>query len=97
MSERWEEPLSVLLVQLWKFLLVHKPVSGRRSKYTDSEVVNENNKLVSLLEKVPGCENVNLEDIIEWLANDEVDEITDNDIVAMVLNEETVEDELIDE
>lgn len=40
------------------------------------------------LQKVPGCT-----DIIEWLTNDEADDITDNDIVVIVANVEVTEDE----
>lgn len=39
-------------------------------------MANENNELVSLLEKISGCNNVDLENITEWLTNDEGDEIT---------------------
>ncbi|KAK9688511.1 hypothetical protein QE152_g35233 [Popillia japonica] len=47
-----------------------------------------------LLKKVPGCDNVNVEDIREWMANDEVDGIvTDNHIVDMVTHGEEMEKE----
>lgn len=53
----------------------------------NTEVEDENDKLVSLLEKVPRCDDVNAEDIWEWMANDEVEERTDNDIVEMMTRE----------
>ena len=59
----------------------------------ETKVEDENDKLVSLLEKVPDCDDVNAEDIREWMANDKVDEITDNDIVEMVTQGEEEEEE----
>lgn len=41
--------------------------------------------------KAPGCEDTNLENIWEWLANDELYDIIDNDTVVMIVNEEVVE------
>lgn len=51
---------------------------------SETEVEYENNKLVSLLEKVAACKDVNAENIREWMANDEVDEITDSNVVKIV-------------
>lgn len=58
----------------------------------ETEVEDENAKLVALLEKVPG-EDITAEDITEWMANDEVDEITDNDIIEMMTQGEVIEEE----
>lgn len=59
----------------------------------ETEMEDENAKLVTLLEKVPGCEDITAEDITEWMANDEVHEITDNDIIEMVKQGEVIEEE----
>ena len=59
----------------------------------ETEVEDENDKLVLLLEKVPGCEDVNEEDIREWMANDEVDEITDKDSVEILTLGDKIEEE----
>nr|CAD7262641.1 unnamed protein product [Timema shepardi] len=40
----------------------------------------EQDKLASLLENVPGCDDVTAEDIREWIGNNKVYEITNNDI-----------------
>lgn len=61
--------------------------SSHMCEKVDSEVSCENNEFLSLLEKIPRCDNVDLVDITEWLPNDE-DEKIDNNIVTIVLNEE---------
>ena len=38
-----------------------------------------------------------MENITEWLAKDEIEEIADEDIVVMVLNEQPIEEEQGDE
>ena len=75
---------NISLVRSWKILLNHEGGHFNLEPVCETEVEDENNKLVLLLEKVPGCDDVNAEDIREWMANDEVAEITDKDIMEMV-------------
>ncbi|XP_044311435.1 jerky protein homolog-like [Varanus komodoensis] len=93
LAEAWEEIPNISLVKSWKILLDHEDGHFNLEPVCETEVEDENDKLVSLLEKVPGCDNVNAEDITEWMANDEADEITDNDIVEMMTQEEVIEEE----
>ncbi|XP_054706774.1 uncharacterized protein LOC129216585 [Uloborus diversus] len=53
----------------------------------------ESKKLVSLLENIPGCGCVSEEAITEWMESDEVHEMTDDDNVEMVVQEEIPEEE----
>lgn len=98
-SEAWDEIPSLTLVRSWKILLDHRASDKWEvvEQQCDVENVTDNTELVSLLEKVPGCEEASLEDITEWLAKDEIEETTDEDIVAMVLNEQPIEEEQGDE
>lgn len=95
-SEGWDDIPSISLVRSWKILLDHKASDKwvEIEKQCTTDEASDNNELISLLRNVPGCENAGLEDINEWLENDDVDDITDDDIVAMVVNEEVVEEEL---
>lgn len=95
-AEGWEEILPTTIVSSWKILLDHegnkfKEIDGGQFKNYENKVEKEN--IVSLLEKIPGCEKVNENDVNEWVNNDDEDEITDDDIVKMVTNEECSEEE----
>ena len=92
-AEAWEEIPNISLARSWKILLDHGDVHFNIEQMCETEVGDENTELVSLLEKVPGCVNINAEDIAEWMANDQLDEITDNDIVEMVTLGEVIEED----
>jgi len=95
-AEGWEEITPISIVSSWKILLDHE---GNKFKEIDGgEFKNDGNKVekeqvVSLLENIPGCEEVNENDVNEWMQNDDVDEITDDDIIKMVTNEECLEED----
>lgn len=57
---------------------------GGHKHARETELENENDKLLSLLKNIQGSDDVNAEDITKWLANDEVNELTDNNIIEMV-------------
>ena len=78
-AEAWEEISNISLARSGKILLDHEDVHFNLEHMCETEVGDENTELVSLLEKVLGCVNINAEDIAKWMANDQLDEITDND------------------
>lgn len=45
---------------------------------------SDNNELLTMLEKLPGWEEASAEDVREWMASDEVEEISDSDFVQTV-------------
>lgn len=88
-SEGWEEITSTTLERSWKKLL--QPYDGSdMPNETENEI--ENHELLSIMTKVPGCEDIQLEDITSWMKSDEADEITDDDIVTMVVGNEFMEE-----
>lgn len=49
----------------------------------------ENQELVSLMVKAPGCKGVNFTEITKWMENDGAEEITNDDIVIVVVDNNT--------
>lgn len=90
MSEGWEEILPIYLGRLEKIVLDHKASDKWEDteKQSDVKITEENNELVSLLEQIPCSEKVDLHNIAEWMGQDDIEEINEDDIVIMVLNEE---------
>lgn len=64
-SEGWEEISSISLVRSWKILLDHKASDKWEETENNSENVvrSEDSQLISLLQKVPGCECADIEDV----------------------------------
>jgi len=92
-AEGWEEIPSMSIVSSWKILLDH---DGNKFNEVDGGVFKnevETDVVVSLLEKIPGCEEANTNDVNEWMNNDDEDELTDDDIIKMVTNEECMDEE----
>ncbi|XP_055933623.1 jerky protein homolog-like [Argiope bruennichi] len=92
-SEAWEEIPNISLVRSWKILLDHEDGYFNPEPMCEIEMEDENAKLVALLEKVPGCEDITAKDITDWMANDEIHEITDNDFMGIVKQEVMEEEE----
>lgn len=69
-------------------------MEGVNSVILKSQMENE---FVSLLEKILRHDSVELEDLTEWLVNNKVEKITDDYIVVIRLNEETVKNKFIEE
>nr|CAD7394742.1 unnamed protein product [Timema cristinae] len=92
-AEAWEDIPNISLVRSWKKNLDHEGGHFKLESVCETQVEDENDKLVLLLENVLGCDDVNAEDIIERIANDEIDEITDNDIVEILAQGEVIEEE----
>ncbi|XP_054284043.1 jerky protein homolog-like [Macrosteles quadrilineatus] len=95
-AEGWEEIPPMTIVSSWKALLDHEgnkftEIDGGEFKHDENHVETEN--VVSLLEKIPGCDEVNESDVLEWMNNDDEDEITDDDFIRMVSNDDEVVDE----
>lgn len=67
-AEAWEEVLPHPLVWSWKILLNHKD-SNRLKREEIKESKTDDNP-VSLLEKIHGCDSINVEDVNEWMADD---------------------------
>lgn len=59
----------------------------------ETEMEKETVKLVVFLEKEPRCEDITAENISEWMANDELHEITYNDITEVVKQAEIINEE----
>ncbi len=54
---------------------------------------NENDVTsVNLLKKLPGCEDANFEDVEKWMKNDETHDLTEEEIVQIVTNHKTSEE-----
>lgn len=66
-------------------------------KMGENEVRNEDSQLIAVLEKVPVYESADIEDVIEWMANDEDEEFTDEVIVEIVTNKEPVNEKIEDD
>lgn len=95
-SEGWNEIPAISFVRSWKILLDHKASDiWDENETTNDNIALEDREIVSLLEKIPGCENASHEDVAEWFSQDKEEEVTEDDIVAMVLNnpEEKGEDD----
>ncbi|XP_054275152.1 tigger transposable element-derived protein 2-like [Macrosteles quadrilineatus] len=87
-SEAWEEIPTVSLIQLWDHLTnqrEYKDWAACESQIID--VANDEKELASLLKKIVGSDDINMEDLNEWLVNEDEDEVVCEDIVAMVLKE----------
>ena len=69
LAKPWEEIPNILLVRSWKIILDHEGGHFNLEPVCETEVEDENDKLVSLLENVPCCDDVNAEDIKEWMKN----------------------------
>lgn len=99
-SESWEEIPNISLVRSWKILLDHEGNNFNLASETEAvqgvEVESDNNELLSMLEKLPGCEEASAEDVREWMAGDEIEEISDSDFVQMVTEGEEAEGEEIE-
>lgn len=75
-------------VKSWKKLLDHKATekwTGETPKEINETVrvgpSEEGNQIAELVKHHPGCEDINNDQVKAWLSEDEVNEITDSDIV----------------
>lgn len=74
-AEAWEEALSLSIVRSWKILLDHKASDKWEGEEMEGSETDDN--IVSLLEKIRGCDSINMQDVNEWMANDDAEEFQD--------------------
>uniref|UniRef100_K7GGY3 HTH CENPB-type domain-containing protein n=1 Tax=Pelodiscus sinensis TaxID=13735 RepID=K7GGY3_PELSI len=76
-AQSWEEIEPITLARSWRKLILNDE--------NTQEMMQENcDNLLPLLQQIPGCEKVNDDDIQESMENDEQQELTDRDIIALV-------------
>uniref|UniRef100_A0A1B6M632 HTH CENPB-type domain-containing protein n=1 Tax=Graphocephala atropunctata TaxID=36148 RepID=A0A1B6M632_9HEMI len=101
-AKAWEEIKPLTLVRSWRKLLDHKAsdkwecevAEDAEDKGESALLPNDadNMEFIHLLENIPGCEKMNNDELNNWLQGDEVEEITDSDIIEMVTSDPTVPD-----
>lgn len=97
-SDAWEEVNSLSIVRSWRKLLDHKAThvwweqdnenEENEEKEPKDELINEDSqKLLSLVQQIPGCSTMNEDGLQEWMAADNELEMGDEDICELVTNE----------
>lgn len=94
-ADSWSEIEPITLVKSWRKLLDHKASDQWEEADTEDEqeIANEDLSLISLLQKFPGCDDIEQRDIIEWIRKDDDVEYTDDDIVQLVTRPDEEEEE----
>lgn len=88
-SEAWEEVEPITLIRSWRKFIDHE--AGQCKADVDQSKqgeTTEDSHLLSLLRKIPGCENVDRKDMEEWIFADNDFEFTDEDILQLVRQEQ---------
>lgn len=89
-SQAWDEIKPFTLVRSWRKLLDHEATekwTGEKPEEINETVCNEEeSQIAELVKNLPGCEEINDDEVKKWLSEDEVNEITDSDIIEMVCN-----------
>lgn len=72
-SQAWEETETIILERLWlKALLINEDGNVQNEDNCIDDTRQENwQNLVPLLQQIPDSENVNNEDVHEWMDKDE--------------------------
>lgn len=91
-ADVWNEVQSITIVKSWRKLLDHK-ASNQWNAVTSivteesedqKKVSKQDSEILSLLQKLPGCDNAVIQDVYEWMSKDDDFEYTDGDIVQLV-------------
>lgn len=93
-NEAWNEVPPITIVRSWRKLLDHRASDLWRDPDTSEvescddgvqeEIDAEDAEMVSLLQKIPGCEDAERNDIAEWMGNDDNIDYTEDDILQLV-------------
>ena len=92
-AEAWAEVPSLLIVRSWKILLDHRASDKWEGDEMEKDETDDN--LIPLLEKIPGCDSINMEDVSEWMANDDAEDfqdLSDDEILERITIQENVDD-----
>lgn len=97
-SDAWKEIKPLTLVKSWRKLLEHNASETWDGEVLDNadkqvEVNKDDGEIIKLLQTIPGCENIDHRGMKEWMAEDELNELTDSDIIEMVRNPKMPEPE----
>lgn len=99
-ASAWDELPEIFIVWSWRkpdewWNQDSEQISIEESEH--KEMSNENLELLSFMQKIPGCDNANQQDLVEWLATGDDFECDDNDIFELVRGKNDGEDEIDDE
>jgi len=92
-AEAWAEVPSLSIVRSWKILLDHRASDKWEGDEMEKDETDDN--LIPLLEKIPGCDSINMEDVSEWMANDDAEDFQDlseDEILERITIQENVDD-----
>lgn len=99
-AQAWDDIKPITLVRSWRKLLDHKASdewTGEITEEASNETSNEE-EIAELVKNLPGCKEMNEDEVNKWLNADEINELTDSDILDMVCkNDDTNSDNEGDE
>lgn len=78
-AECWNEIQTYTIARSWKVL---NSVENVETSQTNDNTCD----LIQLLQKIPGCEEADKNDIEEWMNEDEQYELSDGDIISSIVN-----------
>lgn len=98
-ADSWKKVEPISIIRSWRKLLDHRasdewwlPDDDFCDGEADKAIEIDNSGLISLLRKIPGCETAEDRELEEWMNDDEDLEMTEDDIVQLVVAEKKDEE-----